>query len=170
MRATGRGWDDWLRILDARGIDWFSHGDTAAWLVAEHGISGWWSQSVTVGFERARGVRAVNQTTAGFNVGVTRTLDVPVEAVYRAVVDEGERDRWLPAGTLQLRTAAPHKSARFDFRNGASRVVVGFLAKGPDRVTVSVQHERLTGAHDVEPMRAFWRTALANLAASMVRP
>lgn len=170
VRATGRSWDDWLRILDARGIDGFSHGDTAAWLVAELGISGWWSQAVTVGFERARGLRAVNQTTAGFSVGVTKTLDVPVDAVYRAVVDEGEHDRWLPAGTLQLRTAAPYKSARFDFREGASRVVVDFLAKGPDRVTLSIQHERLAGAEEVEPMRALWRTAMANLAASMRRP
>jgi hypothetical protein len=169
QRATGRTWAEWLQILDERGLEGFSHRETAAWLVAEHRIPGWWAQNVTVGFERARGLRAVNQTMDGFTVSVSKTLDLPVEALYRAIVDEAERERWLPVGTLQLRTATPHKTARFDFGGGPSRVAVGFTPKGPDRATIALQHDHLAGSDDVERMRAFWRTAFADLASRPAR-
>ena len=53
--ATGKGWDEWFAILDAAGAVAWKHPDIARWVAGEFGISGWWAQSVTVGFERARG-------------------------------------------------------------------------------------------------------------------
>ena len=35
-----------------------SHTEIARWLREEHGVDGWYSQSITVGYERARGLRA----------------------------------------------------------------------------------------------------------------
>jgi hypothetical protein len=75
-RRTGRGWEDWLQILDAWGSTERTHTEIARWLVDEHGVDGWWAQSLTVGYERARGMRAKHQTTSGFTVGVTRTVAV----------------------------------------------------------------------------------------------
>jgi hypothetical protein len=40
------------------------HTEIARWLVAEHRIGGWWAQSVTVAYERARGVRAKHERAA----------------------------------------------------------------------------------------------------------
>jgi hypothetical protein len=122
---------------------------------------------VTVGFERARGLRAINQTMDGFTVSVSKTIDRPVEALYRAIVDDAERDRWLPPGTLRVRTATPHRTARFDFGDGTSRVAVGFTAKGPDRAMMALQHDHLAGPGDVERMRTFWRTAFVELVAAL---
>ena len=60
-KATGRGWDEWFAILDEAGAAGWKHPDIARWIVGEHGISSWWAQSVTVGFERARGIRAEHE-------------------------------------------------------------------------------------------------------------
>jgi uncharacterized protein YndB with AHSA1/START domain len=164
VRGTGRGWDDWLRLLDARGIDGFSHRDTAAWLAAEQGLTSWWAQSITIGFERARGLRAAHQLADGFSVGVAKTFGVPVEWLWAAFADEAGRSRWLEPGLLRERTAQPGRSARFDVAGGPSRVAVSLASKGEAKTAVTVQHERLAAAADVEERRAFWKERLAALA------
>jgi hypothetical protein len=72
-KATGRGWNEWFTILDDAGALAWKHPDIARWLAAEHGISGWWAQGVTVGFERARGLRAQHERQSGFSLSVTKT-------------------------------------------------------------------------------------------------
>ena len=162
--GTGKGWDEWFRILDAWGATDRTHRDIARYLREEQGVSGWWSQSVTVGYERARGMRAMHQTSKGFTVNVSKTVPVPVERLFEAVVEPRGRDPWVEKATLTRRTATPPKSARFDFRDGASRVVVGFDAKGDSKSTVSLMHEGLPDADAVEEMRGFWKERLGRLA------
>src|SRR5688500_7375884 len=60
-RRTGRGWEEWLPLLDAWGAVERSHPQIATYLRDELGIDGWWAQGITVGYERARGMRAVGQ-------------------------------------------------------------------------------------------------------------
>jgi hypothetical protein len=168
-RATGRGWDDWFRILDERGLEGFSHTETARWLATEHPISGWWAQSVTVGYERARGLRAVHQTGDGFSVTVSKTVPVGIEALRTAFVDGGLRDRWLEPGTVTPRTTTARTSMRFDFRTDGSRIGAYFTDLGPAKASVAIQHEKLASAEEVEAMRSFWRGRLAVLAMELRR-
>ena len=53
-RGTGKGWAEWIRILDRWGAKKHTHREIARWLRDERGVTGWWAQSVTVGYERAR--------------------------------------------------------------------------------------------------------------------
>src|ERR671922_201454 len=55
---TGKGWREWVSILDDWGARERTHRDIARHLQEEHGVPGWWAQTVTVGYERARGMRA----------------------------------------------------------------------------------------------------------------
>ncbi|HYH27348.1 MAG TPA: hypothetical protein VEA19_01065, partial [Actinomycetota bacterium] len=163
-KGTGHGWRHWLRLLDAWGATKKTHKQIAQHLREEQGVSGWWSQAVTMGYERARGMRAVNQSAAGvFYVSVSKTVNVPVKDLFRAFVDAGARRRWLEPGLLSRRTASEYRSARFDFRDDGSRVVAGFESKEPSKSMVAVQHERLKDGKAVEEMRAFWRERLARL-------
>jgi hypothetical protein len=66
LKGTGRSWDEWFRILDAWDASTHNHTEIARYVNAELGVDGWWSQSVTVGYERARGMRAPNQRPEGF--------------------------------------------------------------------------------------------------------
>ncbi|HET8526227.1 MAG TPA: hypothetical protein VFM81_06260 [Actinomycetota bacterium] len=163
-RGTGKRWDEWFRILDAWGATEHTHTEIARHVNAELGVDGWWSQNVTVGYERARGMRAAHQRPDGFSVGVTKTFAVGAERLHGMFAQARQRNRWLEKGTLTLRTATAPKSARFDFRDGASRVVVGITAKGPSKSTAAIQHERLPSAEGVTEMRAFWKERLAALA------
>ena len=73
-KGTGRSWEEWFGILDAAGAVAWKHPDIARWLAAEFAISGWWAQGVTVGFERARGLRARHERPSGFSLSVTKTV------------------------------------------------------------------------------------------------
>lgn len=104
-RATGKDWDDWFRILDARGSEGFSHTATAAWVATEHGIDGWWAQQVTVGYERVRGLRRRHQTSDGFEVSVSKTLRVDVHRLWTMFADDESRSAWQVPAVLRKRTA-----------------------------------------------------------------
>jgi hypothetical protein len=161
--ATGRSWDEWFRILDRWGGNTKTHREIAGYVNQEHGVPGWWSQSVAVGYERARGMRATHQTTKGFQVGVSRTFPVDADRLFHAFEDTRQRRRWLEPGTLKIRTTQPGKSARFDFSDDGSRVEAYFTGKGPAKATVAIQHVKLPDRSAVEKMRSFWKERLARL-------
>ena len=88
---------------------------------------------------------------------------MPVERLFEAFVDESLRERWLPGGALRERTALPPRSARFDWNDGETRVNVTFTAKGEEKSTAALQHERLADAAEAARMKAFWRERVTGL-------
>jgi uncharacterized protein YndB with AHSA1/START domain len=166
-RRTGRGWEQWFGLLDEWGAHERPHKEIARWLRDEQGVDGWGAQSVTVSYERARGLRAVGERPEGFSVTSQKTVAAPVERLYDAFVDESLRERWLPGAELRERTATRPRSARFDWGDGETRVVVGFTEKADAKSTVALEHERLADADEAARMKAFWRERLTALAAHL---
>jgi hypothetical protein len=162
-RRTGRGWEEWFDLLDEWGAVERPHPEIARWLREERGVDGWDAQSVTVSYERARGLRAVGERPEGFSITASKTVEVPVDRLFDAFVDESLRERWLPDGRLRERTATKPKSARFDWGDGETRVVVGFDAKGDEKSSVALEHARLADAGEAERMKVYWRDRVAAL-------
>lgn len=72
--ATGRDWAEWRTHLDAMGAAELAHIEIARLLSAD-GVPGWWSQMVTVGYERMIGKRALGQRCDGkFSASASRTV------------------------------------------------------------------------------------------------
>ena len=96
------------------------HGEIAATLTDEHGVDSWWAQTITVGYERARGLRPAARRSRRPLLG-QREQDhgVPVERLFEAFMDEELRERWLPDGELRERTSQP----------GARRASTGATAR-----------------------------------------
>lgn len=162
-RGSGKSWDEWFAILDAWGATKLTHGEIARYVNEEHDVPGWWAQTVTVGYERGRGMRHVNENSDGFYVSVSKTLPIGVQQLFKEFTDTEKRNRWLEPGTLRSRTSQPGKSARFDFRDDESRVHAYFASKGRGKSTVVIQHERLSDEGAVEETRSFWKERLAKL-------
>jgi uncharacterized protein YndB with AHSA1/START domain len=160
-KGTGRGWDEWFAILDDAGAASWKHPDIARWVAAEFGISGWWAQGVTVGFERARGLRARHERPSGFSVSVTKTVNVPVERLYDAFGNARERKAWLEHA-VRVSSGTPPRTINFPWGDG-SRVAVRFEPRGPAKSQVALQQEPLPDAAAVEELRTFWRARLASL-------
>jgi hypothetical protein len=164
QRATGKTWDEWLALLDAWGGTTHTHTEIARHVYETYGIDGWWAQSVTVGYERARGMRALHERPDGFAMNASKTFAVPVERLFAAFVEQDERGRWLEAVELRNRTNQPHKSARFDVLPGETRLAITFVAKGPQKAAAQLQQDRLASAEEVAQWKALWKEQLAHLA------
>jgi hypothetical protein len=167
VEATGRGWEAWFEALDEWEAASRSHTEIARWLRDEHGVESWYSQSITVGYEQARGLRAPGQRADGFAVSASRTIAVPVERLFEAFEDEGLRERWLPGAELHLRTATAPRSARYEWEDGSTRVNVGFEGTGESKSRVALSHERLPDADAADEMKAWWRERLTALKAQL---
>jgi hypothetical protein len=163
-KGTGRSWDDWFGLLDAWDATTKGHPAIARYLHDEHGVDGWWAQSVTVGYEWARGLRQVHETPDGFQVSVTRTIAASADDVWRDFVEPARRNRWLALGALRVRagTGTRGKSARFNDPDG--RLVHIYLTSKGATSSVAVTTERLAGPDEVEGHRALWRARLDDLA------
>jgi len=166
---TGKGWREWLRILDAWGATERKHAEIVRYLMEQQGVAGWWAQTITNGYERSRGIRVKHQSLDGsFQVSVSKTFPIGVGKLFKAFTETSHRNKWLERGMLKVRTTQKDRTARFDFRDGNSRVVAFFDPKDRSKTTVTVQHERLPDAGAVEEKRGLWKENLNRLAKMLV--
>lgn len=180
-KATGRDWAEWRRHLDSAGARDWSHKQIVAHLGATEDMSGWWQQSVTVGYEKMHGRRIVGQTAeAGFQVGVQRTLPLSTDAAWRMITSDDGIRTWLG----EIETVALEPGARFRTDGGTqgefrvvkpndrirmtwqpmnadpSTVQIALSPAGDGKTAVRFHHERLGSAKQREQMRRHWRDVL----------
>ncbi|HJN46753.1 MAG: hypothetical protein CL477_19120 [Acidobacteria bacterium] len=163
QNKTGRTWVQWVGVLDAGEAHAMSHRDIARYVHEQHQVSLWWAQTVTIGYERIRGLREKGQRRGGgYDVNKSRTVPVPLHRLYQAFSTARVRRRWLPDPELTVRTSTRDKSIRFR-TTGGDGVEVYFQAKGEQKSQVQVQHRQLATPADAETVRAYWTEALARL-------
>ena len=117
---------------------------------------------VTVGYEQARGMRQVHEKTDGCTANASKTIDVAVERLFEAWVDEAERARWLPHANLKVRKATANKSLRMRMADG-SKLDAGFSAKEIGKSQVALQQTQLSDPEAAQPAKSYWQDALARL-------
>jgi hypothetical protein len=160
---TGCDWERWVWVLDHSGAQEWSHRAIAEHVRRTYKTPMWWSQAVTVGYERIKGLRTVGQRRSGeFEAGRSKTLAAPIGRVYRAFRDARTRRRWLDDVDLTVRTATPNKSMRVTWPDGSS-VEWYFVPKGATKCQVAVQHVKLPDREAVDRMKAYWGKRLGEL-------
>ncbi len=181
LERTGHDLDHWFGVLDRFGAADKGHTATARHLHKDLGIDGWYSQGITVAYERARGLRAVNQRADGvLEVSASKVVAGSPADVAAAVSGPRRRAAWIAAADPDLATAlaAALKSpvskgfvlradglGRYRYRWGATAVQIYAQAKPGGKTIVTVAHSKLPDAATLEVRRAQWRAALSALAA-----
>jgi hypothetical protein len=161
--TTGHDRAFWFAELDAWGAAGRPYSEIADWLTTDQGLSAWWAQKLIVEYEEARGLRERGARRDGtFSAGASRTVAAPVERVFAAFADAATRERWLPGVAAEAQSAQPGKVVRLGWPDG-TRVQAQFDAKGPNRTTVAVEHQRLRDAVLVPTMRTYWQERLEAL-------
>ena len=153
---TGCTWKRWVGALDYLGADKMSHRDIAKLVRDKYDVGDWWGQTVTVGYERIKRLRARGQRRDGtYEASKSRTFDVPVDVLFSAWADAESRARWLDAPHVRVRTATRPKSMRLDFGDGRV-IAVGFMPRGAAKSAVAVQHTKLPDTATVDRMKRYW--------------
>jgi hypothetical protein len=160
-KATGHGWSFWLKALDKAGAAGLPHREIVGLLSKKLGLKHpWWLQMITVGYEQARGLRQPDQGKKGFAATVTRTVAVPIQALY-AAWEEGRRGDWLPEA-IEVRRATKNKSMRITWPDG-SGIDVSFYDKGGNKAIVAVEQTQLPDPGAVAAVKGVWSAALDRL-------
>jgi hypothetical protein len=163
QEKTGCTWEKWVKSLDYHGAERMSHRDIAKLVSEKYKVPSWWTQTVTVGYERIKGLRARGQRRDGtFEAGKSRTFNVPVQTLYDAWADARMRKRWLDGAEIKIRTATSPKSLRITWSDG-NIIAVGFYPKGPDKSSVAVQHPKLPDRATADSLKKYWSERLDDL-------
>src|SRR5438093_2268378 len=154
-KATGRTWTEWVKTLDeVRAAD-KPHREIARY-VSSTGTPDWWSQMVTVGYERIRGLRDKGQRRGGgYEAHKSKTFAVPVKKLFAAFAKMD----------FDVRSATPNKRMRLAWDDGTT-VEAMFTSKGVQKSAVEVTHQKLPDKSAAEKMKAWWGERLNALAES----
>jgi hypothetical protein len=183
IEKTGHALDHWFAVLDRFGAVEKGHTAAARHLYDDHKVPGWYSQGITVAYERARGVRALNQRCDGeYEVSVSKVLGADTTTVIKAFTDARMRNRWIGKADAKLAAALtaavtgkatkgfvvrPDGQARFRYKWDGTTVQFYLLPKPGGKVSLVVQHTKLAGADAVEARRAEWKAAFGAVAEAL---
>lgn len=160
---TGCTWEKWVWALDqVQAWNW-PHQEIARYVHEKYKVPGWWTQTVTVGYERIRGLREKGQRRSGsWEASKSRTINAAVGTVFKAFKQPKRRSAWLPNRVAE-RTSVPNKSLRLTWEDGTS-VEVYLVSKGRSKAQVVIQHTKLPSREAADRMKAFWAEHLELLA------
>jgi uncharacterized protein YndB with AHSA1/START domain len=191
LQETGRDWEGWLRVLDAAGAADLDHKGVVGLLERAHPEldSAWWRQTITVGYEQARGKRVLGQTAgAGFQLGVRRSIGLAPAAVWRLLTrrpelwlgddvaiafEKGERYRTaggegIPPAGGEIRVVKPEERLRMTWQpegwSAPATLQFTLTATGSGGTALQLHLEKLPDAEAREEMRGLWRTTLERIA------
>ncbi len=180
LEKTGHGLDHWFEVLDRFGAVEKGHTAAARHLYEAHQVDGWYAQGITVAYERARGVRALNQRCDGeYEVSVSKVVAADTADVIKAFTETRRRRRWtqgVEARLVSALSAALDRAAskgfvvradgqaRYRYKWGDTTVQMYLLPKPGGKVSVVVTNTKLSGAAMVEERREQWRAALKAVA------
>src|SRR6185436_2189906 len=159
---TGKDWKAWFALMDKAGAKKLTHADIASLLSETYKVPAWWSQMVTVEYERSRGLRVKFQKADGFSMSGSKTLPIDLAKLYRAVSDSKLRARWFPTGKYEVTSTTDLKYFRAKWE-GDTRLEINTYAKGEGKAQITIQQSRFTTEKAMEAMRGAWKKAIERL-------
>lgn len=152
---TGKGWGEWCDLIDRFDGRSKGHQAIASHLRNEHGVDAWWSQGVTVGYERITGLRLPHQRADGtFTANKSRTVVTDAALLRDVLLDDDERGRMFPDMVTELRSRRTSKAIRLAV--GAGVATLTFDERGDGRTKIVVEHKGLATPQDVEEWAFYW--------------
>lgn len=181
VKATGQSWEYWINYLNKRSSGKLPHREIVRLLEAEV-ESAWWRQKIAVAYEEYTGARVLGQTPEGFEIGVSRTIEIPQQDLWNFIISEEGMRLWLgDMAELNFREKGEYRTLRDisgqfnviknlshirmtwkpEEWNNPSVLQVRAVAKGNHKATLSFHQEKLPDQAAREKMKQRWK-AIAN--------
>ncbi len=162
-KSTGKIWKEWFSILNRSGAKKMEHKGIVKLLHTRYGLSGWWSQMVTVEFEQEIKGRKKHEKPEGFQISKSSTIPFPVLKVFNAVNTPAKRIMWLKDPGIAITKSTKNKSIRGKWIDKKTIVEFQFYPKDISKTQLVVQHSRLSSSKEGEKMKTYWGKQLNNL-------
>jgi uncharacterized protein YndB with AHSA1/START domain len=178
VRATGMGWAHWFKVLDKFGCKEKGHKESAKFLLEKHKLTPWWSQTVTVEYEVAKGLRKPGQRSdKKYALDVHRTVAASADACWAAWTTAKGLGGWFNSrvkvdlhvgGTYTgaggdrctYKSIVPNKKLRMTWENPkhttGSVVEVTFQKLDKSKTRVSVSHAKIANRAEMLDLKKAW--------------
>lgn len=163
LAQTGKTMEDWFLVLDGLGARALKHAAIFELVRTMKGLEplGQWNQNLlTTSYEWSRGLKQRGEKEHGFEISVSKTMNVPVALLYQSWIDDRLRDRWLPGEAITIRKATENKSLRITWSDSTTSVSVELYAKALDKTQVVVQHMKIADAGQAAICKQYWSERL----------
>lgn len=162
---TGKTLEFWFHILDKKHAKKMSHSEIYDLVRDIEGLKalGQWNQNLlTTSYEWSRGLKERGQKEKGYEVSVSKVIEVPVNILYNAWTDNKIRDEWLSDSKLVFRKMTENKSLVITWTD-CTTVRVELYKKNENKSQIVVQHMKISDFEIAEKMRTFWIHSLIKL-------
>jgi uncharacterized protein YndB with AHSA1/START domain len=181
LEATGKTWETWFAELDTRGGPGQGRRAVGDYLFGECKLDPWWSATLVVAYEDARGVVEKDGRSKGYMICVTKTITAPLDRVYAAWASADELNHWFSSSnqaevvdggryqsadgdTGTYKRVRPNKDLRMTWENPAytpgTQVDVAFADKGKGKTGITITHDRIQTRAEADGLRAGWAAAM----------
>ncbi len=159
LTQTGKTMEDWFVMLDQKGALAMSHAGIFSLIGKIKGLSelnDWNRNLLTTTYGWSRGLKERGEKESGFEISVSKTVEVPINELYRAFVDENSRKNWLKE-KITIRKARENRSARVKWPDNKTSLSIDFYEKGPQKSQVVIQHLKIENSERAAELKSFWR-------------
>jgi len=176
--ATGKNLKQWYAALDAQGGPATGRRALGVYLSQEQKVNAWWSTTLLVEYEKAKGLTEKDGHPQGYNICVTKTVAAAPGQVYDALADT----KWWLGGKAELKDGGafndghghqgsfkkltPGKVMRFTWEGKGhqpgEKVEIKLTASGA-KTSIALIHDCLGDRAAADGMRAAWTKVLDTL-------
>jgi uncharacterized protein YndB with AHSA1/START domain len=165
FEKTGKTMEEWFVAMDKKGAAKMSPKEIYELTETIKGLEplGDWNRGLLgTSYQWSRGIRERGEKANGFEIGVSKTINVPLPVLYSSWSDDANRKKWLKE-KIVVRKATENKSMRITWTDETTSLSVDFYEKGQDKSQVVVQHLKIENAAAAEKLKSYWTTTLAKL-------
>ena len=163
VEKTGKTMEEWFKVLDKKGAKEMKHTEIFAMIRSIKTLEplGEWNHNLlTTTYEWNRGLKERGEKANGFEIGVSKTVTVPIEVLYNYWIDDQLRNKWLKGENITIRKATLNKSARITWSDGETSLSIDFYPKGDNKSQVVVQHQKIKDAGRATELKTYWNKML----------
>ncbi len=162
VEKTGLTLEECFLLLDQKGAAKMEHKEifAAAERIAKLKPLGEWNLNLlTTSYEWGRGLKERGEKENGFEISVSKTINVCVSILYKAWIDDTIRKKWLKDKIIFRKTTLD-KSARITWSDNITSLSVDFYPKAENKSQVVVQHLKLPDVAEADDMKQYWAKTL----------
>jgi hypothetical protein len=166
VEKTGNPLEHWYKLIDKKGgrekspVELYK---VVSGIPALEPLGEWNRNLLATSYAWSRGIRERGERADGFEISVSKTVNVPVQVLYDAWLNDARRAKWLGREKITIRKSTENKSARITWSDNATSLSVDFYSKGADKSQVVVQHQKIKAGTEAARLKEFWTEKLDSL-------
>jgi hypothetical protein len=170
ISATGKAPAEWFASLDAHGARELPHKEIARILREDCGVPSWWSQMITVEYEKHIGRRETGQRGGTYTSTTSRTMPGTMDEVFErwlallaAAPEQGASDGVPWAAEPGVSRKEKWRYWRVALADGSKVTVTISDKPGGDGSILAATSNKLACKDDAARWKAYWKAFLAGL-------